>query len=51
MVIGSNISDNYLECKWIKCTNQKTLMKTCAIYVLPLTTSLCLIPKLYEIIL
>ena len=50
MVIRSHV-DNYLNCKWIKCTNQKTQTgwadQNMCIYALPLTTSLYLIPKLY----
>ena len=44
-------SDNYFKCKWIKYTNQKTqtvwVDENMCMYVLPLTTSLCLTPKLY----
>ena len=46
MVIHIN---NYLKCKWIKCTNQKTdwlVDEDMYMYALPLTTSLCLTPQI-----
>ena len=40
--------DNYLKCKWIQCTNQKTetdwVDENMCMYALPLTTSLCFTP-------
>ena len=42
--------DNYLKCKWIKCTNQKTetgwVDENMYIYALPLITSLCVTPQI-----
>ena len=47
--------DNYLKCKWIKCTNQKTQtgwwMKTCACMHFHLPHHSVDLPKLYAIIL
>ena len=42
--------DNYLKCKWIQCTNQKTQTgwtdENMCMYALPLTTSLSFTPQI-----